>query len=45
MLSHSAVPGSVRINARKLRPNYEAARKIARQRIADIASRPIRPPT
>jgi len=38
MLSHSAVPGSVRINARKLRPNYEAARKIARQRIADIAA-------
>lgn len=37
MLTHSAVPGSVRINSRKLRPNYESAGKIARERIADTA--------
>jgi LuxR family maltose regulon positive regulatory protein len=38
MLSHSAAPGSVRINTRKLRPNYDGARKVARERIADIAT-------
>ncbi|MBR0568891.1 AAA family ATPase [Azoarcus sp. L1K30] len=38
MLSHPAVPGSVRINTRKLRPNYESARKIARHRITEIVS-------